>query len=379
MGVVINYTAAGGGGGGSGGGGTWGSITGTLSSQTDLNTALSLKTTAEGVWSLTTNVATAPDGVTTFTPANGVYNPACNFLLCTGTGTRTLDGNTYNPNDYAVMNPALGQWVRVNSNAGTIANTTQVLVGNNLGGAVAGVPGVNFAPAPAFSCGVGIFIMPTHTVNANGAFTIGGTAFLSGMTDGFWGYFPANTITGSNAAGFYWVVLSSTTAGTVYNTTYTPGSTSPAIPASPTAFSGTTGGTGSNATATAITLVSVALGTNPMGPSGLIRHTIHTVSNTGQTAHNFNQKLNSTQTAWGGAVSSTNVLFGSVYTLRSAGRVDRQVGGYSYYDSVVTNSTPTRSSIDTSGATTLSYIATIGAAGDWCGFLGCDVEVWFGN
>ena len=73
--------------------------------------------------------------------------------------------------------------------------------------------------------------------------SIGNNGALSGLTafaitlPPCYMYFPVNTIAAGVAAGLYYVVMSSTTAGTIYNNTYTSGI--PTIPASPTAFSTT--------------------------------------------------------------------------------------------------------------------------------------------
>lgn len=76
---------------------------------------------------------------------------------------------------------------------------------------------------------------PTGTMANNGAVTLG-TA-LPTTYAGAYMLFPASAIVSGSAAGWYWVVMSSTTVGTVKNNTYTSGI--PTIPASPIAFSTT--------------------------------------------------------------------------------------------------------------------------------------------
>jgi len=361
---------------GSSGGGVWGAITGTLGSQTDLNTALSLKTAALGTWNLTTNVATAPNGTTTFTPANGVYPVSqANFLLATGTGTRVLDGNTYNPGDYAVMSPAAGVWEQVSGTAGSIASTTKPLKGGGSGNAVAATVGVDVGAPSVLCIGVGIFIMQAGTVGSNGALTITGTAFIAGFTSGFWGYFPANSLTGSNAAGFYWVVMSSTTAGIVYNTTYTPGTTSATVPASPVAFSGTTGAAYTNTISTQIIAAQVSLGTNQVGPNGYIRSRIICLANTGSTAHNVRYLLNATNVGQP-ALNGTNVSYTAIVTIQNRGVVNQQIiPPVQTGDTAVSTSNPTFTSVDTSGATTWGFALQTGATSDWVGLVACDVTM----
>ena len=105
-------------------------------------------------------------------------------------------------------------------------------------------------------------------IGADGAFTSGVVLTDTYNTPGIWMYFPANCITGSNVAGFYWTIMSSTTLGTVYNNVYTPGTTDPRdYPVSPTAFSGTTGSAITAANADRTMFSSVIPG-GTLGPNG---------------------------------------------------------------------------------------------------------------
>lgn len=83
-------------------------------------------------------------------------------------------------------------------------------------------------------CGVPIGIAPSGTMGANGAVTLG-TALNIVYSAGVWLYFPAGAVFTDSVAGFYWTVMTGTTAGVVYNTTYTPGVDSFDIPTSPVA------------------------------------------------------------------------------------------------------------------------------------------------
>jgi hypothetical protein len=77
---------------------------------------------------------------------------------------------------------------------------------------------------------------PTGTMANNGAITLG-TALTLTYSQGLYLYLPANAISASSAAGWYWTVMSSTTVGQVFNNTYTSGA--PTVPGSPTAFATT--------------------------------------------------------------------------------------------------------------------------------------------
>jgi hypothetical protein len=90
-------------------------------------------------------------------------------------------------------------------------------------------------------------------------------------------WLPTNAINAGSAAGWYYAQMSSATAGTVFNNTYTTGK--PAIPASPTAFVTTgpgafTGDTGEEFGPT------ITLPGNALGPNGRIRSfTLWSVNN----------------------------------------------------------------------------------------------------
>lgn len=99
------------------------------------------------------------------------------------------------------------------------------------------------------------------SIGDNGALTLT-TALLQTFSQGLYLYFPANAIAAGVAAGSYWTVMSSTTAGTIYNNTYIGGK--PVAPVSPTAFSTTGPGAYTQTTAASITNVSMTL------PGGII-------------------------------------------------------------------------------------------------------------
>ena len=113
--------------------------------------------------------------------------------------------------------------------------------------------------------------------------SIGNNGALSGLTAlpvtyaNCYLYFPADAIAAGVAAGLYYVVMSSTTAGTIYNNTYTGGL--PAIPSSPTAFSTTGSGAYTQTTGADITLLSLTVPGGLMGLNGVLSETKHHVYN----------------------------------------------------------------------------------------------------
>lgn len=88
-----------------------------------------------------------------------------------------------------------------------------------------------------------IILPPSGTIGSNGTLTISGdNPFAYYYTSGAWMYFPANAVYSSSPAGFYWVIMSSPTAGVVY-ANYATGSTDGTAypPTAATPLSGTTG------------------------------------------------------------------------------------------------------------------------------------------
>lgn len=140
--------------GGGGGGGTWGSITGTLSAQSDLNTALGLKLAAASNLSDLANAVTARTnlGLGSLATQNGTFSGASSG---TNTGDQDLSGLV--PKTYTVNGHALSGNVSVTTTDLSLNNVTndaqtkaaivpntaptagQILVGNAGGTAYAAV------------------------------------------------------------------------------------------------------------------------------------------------------------------------------------------------------------------------------------------------
>lgn len=115
------------------------------------------------------------------------------------------------------------------------------------------------------SSGIPFIKASSGSMANNGA--VSGLAVLpKTYSNGAYIYLPANAINAGSAAGWYWFVASSTTAGTVYNCTYTSG---PVRPCAATAFVTTGPGAFTGSTA-AITAWSVTLPANLMGINGTV-------------------------------------------------------------------------------------------------------------
>lgn len=111
------------------------------------------------------------------------------------------------------------------------------------------------APAlipPGNGAGVGI-VWSSNVGGFNLVTTTFGASDWNAYPVGFWCYFLINTFNGASAAGYYWTVMSSSSAGVVYQDYWNGAGRPPAAPASPTAWSA-----GATTAATNYTTVSTA-------------------------------------------------------------------------------------------------------------------------
>lgn len=115
-------------------------------------------------------------------------------------------------------------------------------------------------------------------------------------------YFPANVIGAAVPAGWYYVEMSSTSAGTVYNNVYSTGNVS--FPASPTPFVSTGAGAFVNATATDVAGFNFNLEGGALGNNGTLRMQGFAVANNSASVKNLTPMFDS--------------LVASQYTLTSA-------------------------------------------------------------
>lgn len=97
-----------------------------------------------------------------------------------------------------------------------------------------------------------------------------GVALPEAYTDGAWMYFQAGNLKAGSAAGIYWYVGSTTTAGVVYQNTYVPGTNLPTKPASATAFTDTVAAAFSGTSGVNLTAFDVSKPANALGKDGRI-------------------------------------------------------------------------------------------------------------
>lgn len=122
------------------------------------------------------------------------------------------------------------------------------------------------APVIVSQSGIPVMLQSSGTIGDNGA--LSAITALPITFPSCYMYFPAGAIAAGSAAGLYYVVMSSTSAGTIYNNTYSQGM--PAVPQKLIPFITTGPGAYVQAT-TEITLRSVTVPGGSMGPNGRLR------------------------------------------------------------------------------------------------------------
>lgn len=174
------------------------------------------------------------------------------------------------------------------------------------------------------------FILAGGTAGAGtNQFTMGNNGAISTLptlpttfSGGAWIYMPANAVAAGVAAGWYWFVASSATAGTVYNNTYTSGDPRLSVPTSPTAFATTGPGVVTQSTS-AITTYSITVPGGALGLNGLLR-----VNGRFEANNNANAKTVSFLFGTGSSISgalASSLTGGLLFEVRNINSYSRQV------------------------------------------------------
>jgi len=135
-------------------------------------------------------------------------------------------------------------------------------------------------------------IPSSGSVAANGALTLT-TAFLETYGDGLWLFFPANAVYAGSQAGSYWVVMTTTSAGTIYdNKLVFPGSDHP--PTTPTPIVAAGPGAYVQSTGVSITQRSATVPGGTLGAHGVLSYRSTLRHNSSATAKFWKAFLNAT-------------------------------------------------------------------------------------
>lgn len=219
--------------------------------------------------------------------------------------------------------------------------------------------------------GVPVFMAPSGTMGNNGAVTLG-TALDRTYSEGFWLYFPAGAVAAGvpSSATFLWTVMSSTTAGTVYNSSFD-GSGVP-VAGTTTAYS-TTGPGAYTGVTTIVTAITVTVSASTLGSTGMIE------GNFGQ--HHTGAAGNKTFGVFYSGAGGTD--YGSVGSTQSGGTETHVVirnngtgaqsgGTMANYNGGALASGLKFGAADTTAQTTLVFRMTNATATNWMGIVGGD-------
>lgn len=150
-------------------------------------------------------------------------------------------------------------------------------------------------------CGIPFIHLSSGTMGNNGA--LSAVTALPTTYAGAYCYLPTAAIAAGSVAGWYWVVFSSTTAGTVYNSVYTSGQ--PQVGAA-TAFATTGPGAFTGSTA-AVAGPDIPVAGGVLGPHGAFR-----LSSKWSATNNANAKT----IAW--RAGTTSIVAGTALTSQAA-------------------------------------------------------------
>ena len=216
-------------------------------------------------------------------------------------------------------------------------------------------------PMTVFQTAIPFFLLPgdggtnglTFTGGGGGAFTLSAAPLenlLGGLSGkGCYGYLQANAGGSGCAAGWYYFIPSSDTAGTFYANTYTGGQ--PQLVGSPTTFAGSPSGRITTPTSEVTAISGINL--TPLGNNGEAELKLLLAGDTASGNKIFKIRLGGTASL--SSVSSSNPQEERLMTLRNAGSQSSQILSQSTRGTGVAGNTIATSgftSIDLSGPTT---------------------------
>lgn len=247
------------------------------------------------------------------------------------------------------------------------------------GGVIPVPPGSGFigtnVPYVLGRSGIPFVIAPTGSMANNGALTLG-TALNLTYTGGLYLHLPASAIVAGSAAGWYWTVMSTTTAGTVFNSTYTTGA--PSI-GTTTAFA-TTGPGAFTGEVSEITAQQITVPAKSMGPNGWLRvQTIESINSTAgaKTLKGYLPAAGSTGFVNSG-LTTGNLTSELTTFIANRGLTNSQVGSTFNRGTFQSNNAAIVGSIDTTAAMTFAFTLQKAVATDTIALEFFEIEVGYG-
>ena len=204
------------------------------------------------------------------------------------------------------------------------------------------------------------FVLPSSgSVGANGALTLT-TALPATFAKAFM-YFPAGAVFSGSAAGRYYVVMSSTTAGTIYTDTYTSGV--PSYPSSPTSVVGAGPGAYTQTTGAQIAMVTLTLPGGTLGANGKL-----IVSKMGSVANTAGNKVPESALAGSTFASytfTTSTMYRAVDEMQNMSSESAQTGNNFVAFGTQNSSSLVRRTVNTAVDQSITVQNSIATATDW--------------
>lgn len=138
-------------------------------------------------------------------------------------------------------------------------------------------------------------------------------------------HLPASAISAGSSAGWYFCQMSSTTAGTVFNNTYTSGP--PTVPASPTPFVTTGPGAFIGETAE-VNGVAITVPANSFGPNGALKITTFWSMTNNANVKTLRYRFSGgAGTVYGSVALASTLIFRQLVVITNRGLTNSQFGG----------------------------------------------------
>ncbi len=201
------------------------------------------------------------------------------------------------------------------------------------------------------------------TMGNNGA--ISSATAMATTYESAYVYLPAGAIVTNSAAGWYYFVGSSTTAGTVYNNTYTSGV--PRVPSSPTAFA-TTGPGAFTQSTSEVTGPQFSVPAGFLGNNGTMKLWVNPVNN--NSGNNKTTKL-----VFGSTTVKSSVTTTGTASLNSRGGNRANAAKQTFADVLVGASTIVRGTEDTTAAVAIKITGQLATATDNLVIEGFNFEI----
>jgi hypothetical protein len=235
-------------------------------------------------------------------------------------------------------------------------------------------------------CGIPLGLLPGNGSSAGlqftgtrGVFSLSAAIMTNvwNILQGMYCYFPANFGGQTISAGFYWVQMTSDTAGEVFNNTYSTGI--PSYQPSPTAF-GNLSGWLTQVTSEVTSVTGITVPANSLGLNGILRSLWKQISTSSAGFKTVKLKLGSTSVAAYSASTSFNDSdCESIF--QNAGIATRQVNTRTANGMIGGNQTTysaDSTSVDTTSALTISWTLQINTNTDALFFVPRQISTVYG-